>query len=198
MAKPYQHFKRLKQDVDVAPLLVELDSQSDAFDAQAGRQAKISVQRESRSIPLRGLRKSKINGRPRWDVQESRWTSSSKVFPGFCSLLREFAREQEARLGRAKIVLLPAGNQVYPHIDRGEYYRLHERYHLVLKSTLGSYLKAGEEEVRMQTGELWWFDNKQVHEAHNDGSDDRIHLIFDLLPEERVHEAFGSGGTATA
>jgi hypothetical protein len=34
----------------------------------------------------------------------------------------------------------------------------------------------------MQEGELWWFDNKAVHEARNDGQEDRIHLIFDLLP----------------
>jgi hypothetical protein len=35
----------------------------------------------------------------------------------------------------------------------------------------------------MRPGELWWLDNKQEHEAVNEGSEDRIHLIFDLLPE---------------
>lgn len=34
----------------------------------------------------------------------------------------------------------------------------------------------------MRSGELWWFDNDQLHEARNDADDDRIHLIFDLLP----------------
>ncbi len=37
----------------------------------------------------------------------------------------------------------------------------------------------------MQTGELWWFDNKQMHEARNDSDEDRIHFIFDLLPRDR-------------
>ena len=38
----------------------------------------------------------------------------------------------------------------------------------------------------MREGELWWFDNRAVHEAFNDGDEDRIHLIFDLLPRARL------------
>ena len=45
-------------------------------------------------------------------------------------------------------------------------------------------MKAGDEEIRMREGELWWFDNDQMHEAVNDGDEDRIHIIFDLLPAE--------------
>lgn len=37
----------------------------------------------------------------------------------------------------------------------------------------------------MREGELWWFDNKAVHEARNDSASDRIHLIFDLIPADR-------------
>ena len=62
----------------------------------------------------------------------------------------------------------------------------------VLRSTAGSWLRAGDEDVRMREGELWWFDNQQVHEARNDGDQDRIHLIFDLLPCARAAEVFGT------
>ena len=41
----------------------------------------------------------------------------------------------------------------------------------------------------MREGELWWFDNKQVHEAFNDAQAERIHLIFDLLPREAANVA---------
>ena len=43
----------------------------------------------------------------------------------------------------------------------------------------------------MHEGELWWFDNNEVHEAHNDGDLDRIHIIFDLLPRGRRAEVYG-------
>jgi hypothetical protein len=181
-----KHFQLIRSGVAVRPLLDELAAVTDAWDQQTGRQDKVRVQREALAIPLRGLRKSRCHGRARRDVQESRWTSGSPRFPGLCTLISTVAEELDCEPGRAKLVSLPAGRRVYPHIDRGEYYRLHERHHLVLRSSLGSWLRAGDEEVRMHEGELWWFDNRAVHEAFNDGGEDRIHLIFDLLPRARL------------
>jgi len=40
----------------------------------------------------------------------------------------------------------------------------------------------------MREGELWWFDNKALHEAMNLGSEDRIHLIFDVLGPQKKRE----------
>ncbi len=47
-------------------------------------------------------------------------------------------------------------------------------------------MRAGDEEVRMRPGEFRWFDNKAEHEAGNHGSMERIHLIFDLEPRDRI------------
>lgn len=176
------YFKMIRSRIDPAPFLSEIAAVNDAWAQATGRQDKIAVQREALAIPLRGLRKSMLLGRKRRDVHESRWTNSAASFPVARSFLVQTAAALEADLGRAKIVCLPAGRRVYPHVDRGEYYRLRGRYHFVLKSTAGSWLKAADEEVRMREGELWWFDNDQMHEAFNDGDEDRIHIIFDLLP----------------
>lgn len=177
-----KYFKLMKRHIDTDLLLDEISQHPDPWKLSEGRQSKIKVQRESKSIPLRGLVKSKIQGRKRWDVHESRYTTTSGEFPRAVAFIKTFAAERDAALGRAKIVNLPGACRVYPHVDRGEYYRLRDRYHLILLSENGSYLKSGDEEVRMRAGELWWFDNKAVHEAHNDSDADRIHLIFDLLP----------------
>lgn len=186
-----RYFKLVEASVDPEPFLTEIDSVEDAWLGATGRQEKIAVQREALAIPLRGLRKSAINGRKRRDVQESRWTTGSKRFPFARSYLEKVATRLNSVPGRAKIVCLPAGKRVYPHIDRGAYYRAHNRYHLVLKSTSGSWLKTEEEEIRMKEGELWWFDNDRMHEAMNDGDEDRVHMIFDLLPRESVSNVLG-------
>ena len=191
-----KHFKRLKANLDPTPFLNEIASNEGAWAAATGRQEKIAVQREALAIPLRGLRKSKINGRKRRDVHESRWTNGSAAYPGAKTFLESFAEEQDAILGRAKIVCLPAGKRVYPHIDRGEYYRVRGRYHFVLRSSAGSWMKAGDEEVRMKTGELWWFDNNAMHEAMNDGTEDRLHMIFDMLPAHMAKEVFAESEAA--
>ena len=193
-----QNFKRMKSGIDPAPFLDEIASVENAWAAATGRQEKIAVQREAMAIPLRGLRKSAIRGRLRRDVHESRWTSGSERFPLARRLVAELAREFDALPGRAKIVCLPAGRRVHPHVDRGAYYRARDRYHLVLRSTAGSWLKAEDEEVRMREGELWWFDNDRMHEAFNDGDQDRIHIIFDLLPQARAVEVFGPAGMEAA
>jgi outer membrane protein assembly factor BamB/orotate phosphoribosyltransferase len=88
------------------------------------------------------------------------------------------------RLSRATIVRLKPNSQVFRHIDEGSYYFLRDRFHLVLCSATGSVLMSGGEQVRMQEGELWWFDNKQFHESYNESDQWRIHYIFDLLPAE--------------
>lgn len=185
-----QYFKLIRSGIDPQPFLAEIAAVDGAWDLSTGRQDKIAVQREALAIPLRGLRKSAINGRKRRDVHESRWTTASALYPRARRFLEETAETLDCLLSRAKIVSLPAGKRVYPHIDRGEYYRLRGRYHFVLRSTAGSWLKAAEEEVRMKEGELWWFDNDQMHEAFNDGDEDRIHMIFDLLPRAKAHLAF--------
>lgn len=176
-----KNFRLIESGVPTGPFLDEIESVREAWSSSTGRQDKIAVQREAKAIPLRGLRKSVIGDRKRRDVHESRWTNTSAPYKHARNFLTAFARSQGAQLGRAKLVMLPAGRRVYPHIDRGDYYRVRDRYHLVLKSTAGSWLRAGDEEVTMREGELWWFDNKAVHEAWNHGDQDRLHMIFDML-----------------
>lgn len=186
-----KYFRRLKQGIDPTPFLDEIAAVDGIWHEQTGRQKTAGVQREALAIPVRGLRKSAQVDRLRRDVHESRWTSGSARLPNACAFLEQIADTEASILGRAKIVCLPTGNKVYPHVDRGEYYRLRNRYHLVLQSE-GSWMRAGDEDVRMRTGELWWFDNKAEHEAMNDGDTDRIHFIFDLLPIELETHEFNS------
>ena len=180
-----RYFERVKDYVNIRPLLDDIERQPEAWTRFTGRQHKYPAQAETLSIPIRGAVKSLANGRKPRDIHESRFTTISREFPHVVDFLKTFAAERGAGLARAKLVKLPPGHKVRPHIDRGEYYKTRDRYHLVLHSETGSWLKSGGEEVRMKTGELWWFDNQQVHEARNDSGENRIHFIFDLLPRDQ-------------
>ncbi len=187
--RTWKNFRRVRKDVEIEPILEELARQPQAWRLQTGRQ-RIRVQRDAEAIPIRGLRRSKIGDRKRRSVHESRYTTLSQSFPSAVAFIEGFAESMGAKLGRAKIVRLPAGSRVLPHRDRGEYYARRDRYHLVLQST-GSWMRCGDEEITMREGELWWFDNKEEHEARNPSDRDRIHLIFDLEPQ--VVEARAEG-----
>ena len=177
-----KYFKLIRSGIDVSPLLEEVCSREEDWLVDTGRQNKIRVQRDTNTIFLN----SAVH-RPDLHInenQETRFTSLSKNFPRALAFLTGFALEMNCQLARATIVRLKPRAQVFRHIDEGSYYFLRDRFHLVLQSPTGSVLMSGGEEVRMQEGELWWFDNKQYHESHNEAGDWRIHYIFDLLPAE--------------
>lgn len=176
-----ENFRRISHAIDVRPFIQEIDSVKNAWSIHRGRKEKVKVQRDADAISLRGLRKSKIAGGKRRDVHESRFTSASKLFPAIRSFLLESAATLDGELSRAKVVRLPPGGVVYPHIDRGEYYRIRDRYHFVLQSDEGNLLTCDDEEIWMKAGELWWFDNKKEHSAVNASNTPRIHIIFDLF-----------------
>lgn len=178
-----KHFKLHRTGLDIQPVFSEISAHDAAWGEQTGRQSRAPAQAETHGIPLRGLRRTKIMGRRRRDVHETRYTSLSRHFPETTALLEQLVGEIGGNLGRAKLARLPPGGQVKPHVDRGAYYEARDRYHLVISTRPGSILRAGDEELWMKAGELWWFDNKAPHSARNDSGHHRIHLIFDVEPD---------------
>jgi hypothetical protein len=190
-----KNFQLVRAKVDVEAILAELFGQPEAWYVDTNRQRKIHVQQESESIPIRSALKSDNDVRER-DVHESCYARLAPRFPAVVAFLEEFAEAEEGALGRAKIVRLCPGKQVLPHRDIGAYYGRHDRYHLILQSE-GSWMRSGNEEVVMRQGQLWWFDNKQKHEARNESAtQDRIHLIFDLDPRPWFYRQAEEGAQA--
>lgn len=87
---------------------------------------------------------------------------------------------QGERLGRCMINKLKAGGRIYPHADTAAHAEYYDRFHIVLQSQPGSIFRCGDEQVNMQTGEVWWFNNALEHEVTNNSADDRIHLVVDI------------------
>jgi hypothetical protein len=146
------------------------------------RQKTVRVQRHTQSIFLRGAKRLSGDTTDAREIQDSAETSSAPLFPLAMACLKKIALESNAELCRALYVRLAPRSVVYPHTDGGSYYAVRDRYHLVIESPGGSILRCGGEEVIMQNGELWWFDNKTLHDSENPSDEWRIHLIFDLLP----------------
>lgn len=101
------------------------------------------------------------------------------------------ARVKGLHLGRVFAARLPAGAGVPLHSDRiapaetafpdrippAIYY---DRYHVVLSAEPGVHFACGDEIVQMATGEVWWFDNQELHEVANMSKADRTHLVCDI------------------
>ncbi len=176
-----KYFRQVRAGVAVRPFLSELAAVSWTWPVALPRREAAVGHNAATVIPLRRARASASMDRVRCDVHESRWTECAQKFRYTSNFLRAFAAERGLELGRAKLVRVPAGHRAQPRIDCGDYFLFRDRYHLVLKSSAGSWFKSGDEGVTMREGELWWFDNKAAHEAWNLGAEDRIHLVFDAL-----------------
>ena len=176
-------FTRVAAGIEVAPFLAELDAAPELWLANTSRQRKIRCQRDTQNIFLRVARKPLPPGAKNAnDVHESRIAASAARFPRALTFCEEMAALQKGELGRATLVALRPRGWVRPHVDTGAYYRIRDRFHLVLRSRAGSPLTSGGETVVMREGELWAFDNKAEHDARNPTDEPRVHLIFDVLP----------------
>lgn len=87
---------------------------------------------------------------------------------------------QGERLGRVLINKLKPGGRIYPHADTPVHAEYWDRFHIVLQSAPGSLFRCGDECVNMETGDVWWFNNRLEHEVNNNSVDDRIHMVVDI------------------
>lgn len=112
------------------------------------------------------------------------WYPAAVKLPEAKELVLNLARYVGAySLERLVISRMKPGGKILPHADAvGDYVHLGDiaRYHIVVQGLPGSMFYCGDEQVCMQTGEIWWFDAHQTHEIVNNSSDDRIHLMADF------------------
>lgn len=182
MTKTLQNFRLCSSGVDVAALREEIAGNAAMWLVDISRQNMFAVQRDTESIFLRTANTSAYPADTRKEeMVESRATDISLSFPRCMAFLDQFSNDERGQLQRAMIVRLRGHGKVYPHVDDGSYYVGRDRYHLVIDSPVGNIMTCGDETVTMQTGEVWWFDNKKVHSSSNDSPDWRTHIIFDLL-----------------
>lgn len=189
-----KNFKLIKKNIDVNVFLNELNTFLSLGNTWSDVRSKdIKVQRDTKHIDIRRavLGKPSINIPKKtllYEVANSEYHELHfKNYPYFTKtydFLEKFGDELGGQLTKVMIVSLAPKSKVFPHIDHGDYYLGKDRYHIPIK-TNGSVNICDNEEQIYLNGELWWFNNKKMHEALNPEDEERIHIIFDILPQKR-------------
>ena len=94
------------------------------------------------------------------------------------------ARVGGTRLGRVIINRIQPGGRIFQHADTPAHANYWHRHHIVLQSAPGVVFEAGDEQVYMAPGELWWFDNGK---ERSDGSEPPKHQVWNNSAVERIH-----------
>jgi hypothetical protein len=180
-----KHFERVGALVDVEPFLTEICSRPDLWETDTSRQKAKPAQRETQAICIRGQGAKAVLDSEARQKNPIRYrggpTAMSPFFPIAEEFVEKLVESMNGSMGRAVIARLRPRGRIHPHFDDRLYWILRDRYHLVIKSPAGSYFRAGDEEMRMEEGELWWFDHTVEHDVYNDSDEERIHIIVDVL-----------------
>lgn len=82
---------------------------------------------------------------------------------------------------KAILVKLFKKTDIPTHIDwANETLKLSRRIHIPIITNPDCIFTVGEESINMKEGEIWEMNNdKKKHSVHNNGDDDRVHLIID-------------------
>lgn len=127
------------------------------------------------------------------DEHESSWLPIASRLPEVKELVMPlFAYVGGTRLGRVMINRLKPGGRVFKHADTPSHANYYRRFHIVLQSAPGVVFEAGDEQVYMATGEIWFFNNGRSyngepppeHTVTNNSPIPRIHLVCDFRIED--------------
>ena len=170
---------KLIDKYDVNHIAQEVERNTDLWDENTERQKYLLHHKHTKSIFLyRAWSEDPLTNQIDKKTVPTTYVSR---YPETKALLDELAAHLNGKLGRVMLALLPSHREVDTHIDKGEYYKYHNRYHLGI---LGGFsdLISGDDICKLQPGDLLWINNKIMHSARNHCDIDRVNLIFDLLP----------------
>jgi hypothetical protein len=180
-----KHFKLIESGIDTEPFIRELEANKECWDLDTGRRDTKPAQRETKAIPIRCSESSSVLDSQALQSRPIAYrglpTPMAERFPVADAFIEQLASRMNGSFGRAVITQLRPNGTIHPHIDDRMYWLLRDRYHLVIKSKAGSLFRAGGEELRMQEGELWWFDPTVTHSAYNDSDEWRVHIVADIM-----------------
>lgn len=118
---------------------------------------------------------------------DSIWYSAAACLPVRQIVYPLMAHVCGERLGGILITRIPAGKQVYPHIDRpGWHAEYYDKFAVQIASARGQKFCFEGESLETEPGDVFWFDNAYSHWVTNDTPHERITMIVCIKPDKGV------------
>lgn len=100
----------------------------------------------------------------------------------------ELESTYNGKIIRSEIVNLKSYGRIRSHKDRGDNLYLGRRVHIPIKTNHHCIFEVGSESMVMQEGCAYEINNSKYHKVSNYYSENRIHLIVDIMPQEYIDE----------
>lgn len=180
-----RNFSCVLSNIDPAPLMMQLTDHPELWnnDSTLREDKANTVLYALNNISLRRIKsipeQRAGSGPPfiNFEAFDILWSAKDIVFELMHQLHGEI-------LSQVVISRMRPGEVIEPHIDRlpPGYPLIYQRYQIPLSVKRGVRFICGDEELFMEPGNAYWFDNQVTHSVHNDSSEDRISMRVDLRP----------------
>ncbi len=87
---------------------------------------------------------------------------------------------------RAMAARLHPGGRITTHVDHRPSFHAGHRIHLPLVTNPGTRFMLDGRPVKMDVGKAYEINNQKPHSVMNNGTENRIHFIFDYIPPNQV------------
>lgn len=179
-----KNFLKLADNVNVLPIMIELQRNSDLWDENTLRTKHPGTAHAEVSDIWIRFNDTDISSvdvvNDKDTIPYRAWKDLPSVKPLIFALMNQVGA---IRLGRVIITKLPPGKTITPHVDGGAPATYYQRYQVALQCLPGNKFIIGDEEVSFRTGEIWQINNREIHSVVNNSADDRIVMIVDARSE---------------
>jgi hypothetical protein len=179
--KNFQHYCNF----DVSNIISILHQESDWF-KDTHRQNTYGVHAETQSITLIDAPNTSQWRQSDWAGENLHWWRMRGPYYDACQhIIEDLEKRHNGSAFKSFLTRLPAGAKVTGHTDRSPIYHLSRRHHIPIITNNDVKFIIDGEVLNMKVGECWEISNQKFHEVSNNGTDDRVHLIIDIFPNDR-------------
>jgi hypothetical protein len=174
---------RFHGNFDVSAIADQLKKYPDDWFINQERQNAFEAHKETFSIPI-------YDHDFRWSAYDSYNVMPNPNQPVMMDILSPIIKTLEqvhdGKIGKCMFIRLPAHKDVAEHNDFGEYMGVVRRHHMAITTNDKAFFFVNKESKNMKVGECWEINNSHRHSVQNNGDTERIHLMFDILPNKFI------------
>ncbi len=176
--------QRYLGDVDIDALRdCVLSQDAKAWTEQAIRQQSYEVHEDTESIVMLFCEESWPDG----DIyREAGWDRIGDIAKPMIDHVIDTWYEPGGVILRAMAAKLKAGGRILPHRDKLSSFHIGHRIHLPLTTSSAVRYTVAGKPFQFDVGRAYEINNQKLHSVLNMGREDRISLIFDYVPADKL------------
>ena len=101
-------------------------------------------------------------------------------------IAKDLEKTLDGTMGQVLFIKLEAGKSIGEHEDDGNYLYRAARHHIPIITNPGVNFIIDRESKHVPEGECWEINNNKIHAVENNGTEDRIHLLIDIVPNKYI------------